>query len=39
MLSLENVYSFKDISRHFKIGIFFVVKLTFGDSRSYYREK
>ena len=32
MLSLKNMYSFKDISRHFRIGIFFVVKLNFGDS-------
>ena len=39
ILSLENVYSFKDISRHFKIGIYFVVKLNFGDSSSNYREK
>ena len=36
---MKNVYTFKDISRHLKIGIFFVVKLNLGDSSSCYLKK
>ena len=36
MLSLQNMYPFRDNLRYFKRCIFFIVKLNFGDSNSCY---
>ena len=39
MLSLQNVYSFRDILLYFKKGPFCIVKLNFGVGSSCYRGK